>query len=273
MSALPFLGAALPSNFLAHYADWLKENQRDLEIQDPIMPEVLDGDWRSLVKNIKSILDGYTGRMGVHGPFLSLTLIGYDPKIRQVVVDRLLQSLEICGELGATHMVVHSPIEFFGTPFLPSRPDFGHPFESQLIAETMMPVVAKAEQIGCKLVIENIWDRHPHIWAGLIRSFGSEYVCASVDTGHAFMQYATHHAPAVDYWMLEAGDKLEHLHLQDTDGYSDRHWAPGEGDLNWHAIFAALRELKQSPRLILELADYHAIPRAVSYLNGLGLAQ
>ncbi|MGV2435447.1 MAG UNVERIFIED_CONTAM: sugar phosphate isomerase/epimerase [Anaerolineae bacterium] len=148
MSALPFLGAALPSNFLAQYADWLKENQRDLEIQDPIMPEVLDGDWRSLVKNIKSILDGYTGRMGVHGPFLSLTLIGYDPKIRQVVVDRLLQSLEICGELGATHMVVHSPIEFFGTPFLPSRPDFGHPFESQLIAETMMPVVAKAEQIG-----------------------------------------------------------------------------------------------------------------------------
>ena len=57
MSALPFLGAALPSNFLAQYADWLKENQRDLEIQDPIMPEVLDGDWRSLVKNIKSILD------------------------------------------------------------------------------------------------------------------------------------------------------------------------------------------------------------------------
>ena len=39
----------------------------------------------------------------------------------------------------------------------------------------------------------------------------------------------------------------------DTDGYADRHWIPGAGNVNWNELFAAIGELSQQPRLLLEL--------------------
>ena len=33
---------------------------------------------------------------------------------------------------------------------------------------------------------------------------------------------------------------FRNVHLQDADGYADRHWSLGEGTVRWHAVFAAL---------------------------------
>ncbi|HMO08640.1 MAG TPA: TIM barrel protein, partial [Paracoccaceae bacterium] len=63
-----------------------------------------------------------------------------------------------------------------------------------------------------------------------------------------------------------------HVHLQDTDGFADRHWHPGEGRLNWPAIFAVLRGLRTMPRLILEVNDSRGIRRGAEHLAALGLA-
>ena len=40
---------------LADYRDWLIEAQRDLEIQDPFQPDVLDGDWKPLVRQARDL--------------------------------------------------------------------------------------------------------------------------------------------------------------------------------------------------------------------------
>jgi sugar phosphate isomerase/epimerase len=70
----------------------------------------------------------------------------------------------------------------------------------------------------------------------------------------------------------EAGDLLAHVHLQDTDGHDDRHWAPGDGMLNWFAIFTALSELKQTPHLVMELKNPAHIMRGAAYLCERGFA-
>lgn len=59
-----------------------------------------------------------------------------------------------------------------------------------------------------------------------------------------------------DAFVLEAGALLGHLHIQDTDGLSDRHWCPSDGNVNWFALFDVLRELDYAPRVVLELHDY-----------------
>jgi len=70
-----------------------------------------------------------------------------------------------------------------------------------------------------------------------------------------------------------AGEMLEHIHLQDADGFADRHWALGEGTIRWHAVFRAIAALQVKPRLILELRDKVGIPPSMALLESLGLGQ
>jgi sugar phosphate isomerase/epimerase len=71
----------------------------------------------------------------------------------------------------------------------------------------------------------------------------------------------------------EAGALLGHMHLQDTDGHQDRHWAPGDGGINWYALFEAIGELESPPRMVLELRDHMNIARGAEFLVRSGLAQ
>jgi sugar phosphate isomerase/epimerase len=268
----PFVGAAMPTRLLPQHREWLIAGQRDLEIQDAASPDVLDGDWRAVVRQARDLLDGYTGRLGVHGPFLGLNLIGYDAKIRAATAERLLQSVEFAAALGATHMVLHSPFMFFGSPFLPHTPANRLGDEVALVHATLERVLPAAEQAGITLVIENIQDTNPAPLLALVRSFASERVRMSLDIGHAFLMQRIG-GPTPDQWVRDAGDLLAHLHLQDTDGHLDRHWPPGWGTINWFALFEALGTLAHRPRLLLELREPMRIPAGATFLTERGLVQ
>ena len=105
----------------------------------------------------------------------------------------------------------------------------------------------------------------------LAESFNSKSVRVSVDTGHAHYAHVSTGAPPVDYYIDAAGDALAHVHIQDTDGYADRHWIPGDGTVRWPAVFRALGRLAVKPRLLLEVRDKTQIRRAADYLEALGL--
>jgi sugar phosphate isomerase/epimerase len=272
MPSLPVkIGAAMMTPELSTHREWLIAGQRDLELQDACLPSVLDGDWRTLVQHARTLLRGFTGRLGIHGPFLGLTLAAHDPQVRALVTARLLRGIAIGSELGATHMVVHSPFECFGTPFSVWTPASRRAEMQALVHATLEAVLPQAEAAGIMLVIENIADAHPQPLIDLVRSFDSPLVRMSLDTGHAAIMERVG-GPPPDQWVREAGDLLAHVHLQDNDGHADRHWAPGDGPLNWYALFTALSELEQTPRLVLELNQHTLIPRGAAYLIGRGLA-
>ena len=98
----PIVGAALTKQTLALHRDWILEKQRDLEIQDFFRADcsmaigVQCGAARS-----SRLLDGYTGRLGIHGPFWGFKIDSHDPSIRQVVTKRLLQGLEAARDSSA----------------------------------------------------------------------------------------------------------------------------------------------------------------------------
>lgn len=249
----PTLGVSLDIARLAEHRDWILESDRDVELRDPSYPETLDNGWRPLAEKVRSLLDGHTGRLGVHGPFWNLTTAARDPLVRSVVVDRFRQGLQFAAEVGATHMVIHSPFASLGAnPFTRHSP--GPKLEEEISAaqETLSEVIPLAEENGCTLVMENIYDTNPGPLITLVESFDSQHMRLSVDTGHAFIAHRLG-GPPPDQWVREAGDMLHHLHLQDTDGNTDRHWEPGDGSVNWFALFEALAELDHNPRLILEV--------------------
>ncbi|PVB61827.1 sugar phosphate isomerase/epimerase family protein [Labrenzia sp. 011] len=272
MSDLPILGAALNLTSLETCRKLMLDRPRDLELQDFWPAEVLNGDWNPLVEKAKELLDGHEGRLGIHGPFMGFTIDSRDVDVREIVRKRLLQGLEVCEALGGTHMVVHSPYSTWDHNNLDNYEN-GRADKIELCHLTMKDAVRRAEDIGCELVIENIEDKDPHARVQLAQSFNSEAVRVSIDTGHAHYAHGTTGAPPVDHYVKAAGNDLAHIHLQDADGYADRHWTLGEGTINWHAVFDALGKLDSTPRLIVELRDHSGLPASIANMSALGLAQ
>ena len=272
MSSLPIIGAAMTLDDLPNHHDWLFEAPRDLELQDFHSAETLNGDWRPLAERARSMLDGMPGRLGIHGPFWGFTIDSWDPEIRTLVQKRMNQGLDICEALGATLMVIHSPYRTWDYNNLDNDPDARGKLVERVHA-TLKNIVARAENQGVTLVIENIEDVDPHARVALADSFGSKALKVSIDTGHAHYAHGSTGAPPVDYFVHAAGDSLHHIHLQDADGYADRHWAIGEGTICWPAVFRALGRVTSNPRLILELRDKRGIPASFHYLKDRGLGQ
>ncbi|OYZ97606.1 MAG: hypothetical protein B7X99_13775 [Rhizobiales bacterium 17-65-6] len=141
------------------------------------------------------------------------------------------------------------------------------------VHDLLRPIVARAETLGVTLVMENIEDIDPADRKDLCQSFGSSALQLSIDTGHAHYAHGSNGAPPVDYYVKSAGEMLAHVHLQDADGYADRHWQIGNGSILWPSVFKALADLPVQPRLILELADKSGIPASMAFLQSKGLGQ
>lgn len=268
----PVIGAALTTAELATYRDWILEKDRDLELQSFHASDVLDGDWSGLATETNRLLDGYNGRLGIHGPFWGFTVDSPDAMIRAVVQKRFNQGLDVCAAVKATQMVIHSPF----TTWDYNNLDMQAGQRERLFANahaTLDPIVKRAEDQGVTLVMENIEDIDPADRKRLCESFNSPALRLSIDTGHAEYARGSTGAPPVDYFVRSAGDMLNHIHLQDADGFADRHWAIGEGTVLWPSVFHAIGELTVKPRLILELRDKAGIPASMAYLAAKGLGQ
>lgn len=272
MTALPIVGAALTIEEFAGLRAFMFDKDRDLELQDFHRPDVLMNGVDDLARRAADLLKGYRGRIGIHGPFWDFTIANWDPEVRALVQRRMNVALDVCGIIGGTHMVVHSPFGDWDHNNLDNYPGARDAILTRC-HQTMRPIVERAEEMGVILVIENVEDIDPLARIRLAESFGSNAVAVSVDTGHAHYVNGSRGAPPVDYFIKRAGALLRHIHLQDADGHADRHWAIGDGTILWPAVFASIAALPEPPRLILELRDKSLISKSVRYLSELRLAE
>lgn len=270
MSDLPIVGAALTLKELPHFRTFMEEKARDLELQDFHRPEIMANGLEDLTAHARKLLAGYPGRIGIHGPFWDFNIATWGSEFRSLIQTQLLAAVRACGRIGGSHMVVHSPFTIWDAHNVHNYPGAVDAVAMRA-TETLAPVIVAAQDEGVMLVLENCEDIDVGARVSLARSFGTEAVRVSVDTGHAEYAHGRHAAPPVDYFIKAAGDLLHHVHLQDADGYADRHWQIGTGTVNWRAVFAALPAT--SPRLILELRDKSQIEASVAYLHDAGLAQ
>ncbi len=269
---LPVIGAALTIGDLERLHNWVMEAGRDLELQEFCIAEVLNADWRPLVARYKALLDGHGGRLGIHGPFWGFDIATRDPDVRAVIQKKLMQGLDVCEALGATNMVIHSPATIWDH-YNYDNSDGEIERLTRRVHKCLGEAVKRAGDIGCEIVLENVEDIDPHFRVRLAATFDSLAVKVSLDTGHAYYCHKSQGAPPVDYFVKAAGKKLAHIHLQDMDGYADRHWAPGEGELRWKPIFEAIARYCDHPRLILELDDRKRLVQGAEHLAALGLGR
>lgn len=261
----PVVGASLSINSLPRYLDWLVGKQRNLEIRDPAEPTFLVNGWREAAARTRSLLAGYPGKISIHGPFQSLSLFAHDPLIAAVVADRLRCALYFAAEIGATQIVIHSPFIPFGNPNLAYTEPKKFQQELKIAQNVLGGLLPMAQEIGCVFVIENVYDTNPQPLIDLVSSFHSPCVRMSLDVGHAFLTQQSG-GPSPEQWMRKVAPLLAHVHLHDSDGQADRHWAIGRGKIRWQSLFAELKQLESLPRLILEMKQPDDIHHSVQWL-------
>jgi sugar phosphate isomerase/epimerase len=270
--SVPVLGVAITRPNLDDLRNWIFDSDRAIEIQDFVFPDVISGDVSDLTAFYKSALDGHKGDRGIHGPFFGLDLSNPDREMRAIIVKRLLTGLGVAETLGATQMVIHSPFTYW---HLLNRDNYSDLRGSMVsnIADCLSSVLDHAADIGCTLVLENIDDTDPGDRAHVIGQIAHNNLKLSVDTGHAHLAHGRYGAPPVVDFISQAGADLAHIHLQDADGYADRHWHPGKGTIPWGAVFQTIEDLRHAPRLILEVRNrLKDLPETVAELNRQGLA-
>lgn len=271
MKDLPIIGAQLTVLDLPRHRDWLIEKHRDLELPEFCMADILAAP-DPFIDMAKKALDGWQGRLGIHGPFSGFELHTRDKEVRAVVRKRIDQALDAAEKLGATQMVLHSPYDPWDAHNLDNKPT-DRAKRVSAILESLAPALRRAEDMGLEIVLENIKDVDPAHRAAVIEAADSPALKLSVDVGHAFWAHGSAGAPPVDRYISAAGDNLAHVHLQDADGYADRHWCLGEGTIAFAPIFAALGEIRSNPRLIVEINEFNRVIESVAHLEKLGLGQ
>ncbi|MEL7151452.1 MAG: sugar phosphate isomerase/epimerase family protein [Pseudomonadota bacterium] len=266
------IGACLKTDEIAAHRDWLFEAGRDIELQDFMTHNALTSELDDRVAAAKDALSGHAGRVGIHGPYEGLDIDNKDAELRPLITARFLTALEAADRVGAQQMVMHSPYTAWYHTNRLAAPNY---VDAKLarIHDVLAPVVRAAEDKGITLVFENIQDVDPAHRRLMMESFDSDAVSLSIDTGHAQIAHHQSGAPSVDFFVRDAGSALAHVHLQDVDGYADRHWAPGEGTIHWVEVFRALAECESAPHLVLELRRKADIPAGFAYLEALGLAE
>ena len=271
MLSLPVIGAQLSVLDLDRHRDWLFEKHRDLELPEFCMADVLRNP-DAFIGMAKQKLNGWRGRLGIHGPFSGFELDCKDSDIRAVIQQRLDQALDVCERLGAVQMVIHSPYDGWDQSNLDTAPK-NRERRVDAILRVLQPALQRAENIGVTMVMENIKDLSPKDRADVVEAADSSALRLSVDVGHAHWAHHVCGAPSAAEFIAQGGVSLAHVHLQDTDGLADRHWVLGEGNIPFNDIFTALAAHGTNPHLIIEINDFSRVQEACSHLQALGLAQ
>ncbi|MCI2399206.1 TIM barrel protein [Aliiroseovarius subalbicans] len=271
MSDLPVVGAQLSVLDLARHRDWLFDKNRDLELPEFCMADILASPG-PFIDMAKAALVGWQGRLGIHGPFAGFELDVKDRDLRPIVQARIDAALDVCAALGAVQMVLHSPYDRWDQCNLDNT-THARAARVSAILDTLGPALARAEDQGVQIVLENIKDTDPEDRHAAVVAAASPALALSVDTGHAHWAHCVAGAPPADRFLTAAGSDLGHVHLQDSDGWADRHWALGEGNISWPAIFRALAAVDAAPHLIIEINDFDQVAHSVTHLEALGLAQ
>lgn len=269
--ALSPIGVALTRSGFETLKTWICDQERPIEIQDFVAPDLIAGDCSDLVAYYQKALVPHNAHRGIHGPFFGLDLANPDRDIRAIVQARFLKALEIAEALSAKHMVIHSPFSYWDQLNRYNYPE-SIPAMCAAASDCLAAVLPRASDIGCDLVIENIEDSDPNLRRTLVQQIDHPHLKLSIDTGHADLAHGCFHAPPVVDFITAAAGHLGHVHLQDADGYADRHWHPGQGRIAWQPILKAIAELDEAPHLILEVRDQiEHLPHTAAWLESLSL--
>lgn len=228
-----------------------------IEVQTFAYPEALDGDWPTLVRRYRAVLESVPGPVALHGPFMDMASGSLDPLINRVVRERARHALHIAAELGARTIVFHA--NFIAAM---RNLDYRSGWTQRQI-EFWGPLVEQAQYDGQVIALENMWEYDPDIIGDVVRGMDRPGLQACLDVGHAYLFSDM----GLGAWFDRLRGMIAHIHINNNDGIVDEHRALDDGVLDYQTILPRLQDLPSRPTLALEMEDLGDLTRSLAYLR------
>lgn len=234
-----------------------QEQGLGIELMTFAFPDVLDGDWKSLVTAYRSQLRSVPGKLAMHGPFMDMAPGSPDSLINQVVIQRYQQAIEIGAALGIETIVFHA--NFIAAIHTNEYRSVWHSRN----VDFWGPMAELAEQNGVTLAVENMWEYDPNIIADVLRAVSNPHLRACLDVGHAHLFGEV----PFENWLKALEPLLIHTHMNNNNGKIDVHKAFDDGVLNYRQIIPQIRALSHPPTMTLEMDEVENMLASLKYFQ------
>lgn len=195
----------------------------------------------------------------MHGAFLDVTVHSDDPRIRDVSMLRVRQSMEIAKQMGLKGVVFHT-----GRLAGFRAPDYLRNWRDRNVA--FFTEIAK-QYPAQQIYMENMFDEAPDILAGLaeemkdVENFG---IC--LDYAHAMISGCSGQE-----WIETLAPYIRHIHINDNDLHNDLHLAVGAGQLDWQEFDRLIRQYRVEASVLVEVCGYEAQCESLRYMSRHGI--
>jgi len=189
----------------------------------------------------------------------SLPLSAPDAGVRARGKEALVRTLDIAKWLGTDAVLVVPGVV---------TPEVGYDVAVENSYNAILDLVPEAEQRGVALGLENVWNKFllsPTEMAEFIDLFESPFVGAYFDIGNIILYGYP------EQWIRILGDRLVKVHAKDfraSAGNFDGFVMLLEGDVNWPAVMAALRDVDFTGSLTAEYGAYpHSLDTTLNHCH------
>jgi len=190
-----------------------------LEIASFAYSNILDANWREILKDYQQKLRGFKGTISLHGVFQDLTIHSRDKKIRKVAKQRIFQNLEIAKALNAKYIVFHGNFN----PLITHESYKQNWIEQN--ANFWLEVLSKYH---ITVLLENLWEPTPEVFRKLLLKVKSPRLKICFDIGHANIFSKV----PLKEWITVLSKDIPYMHINDNKGDADNELIPGEGTIN-----------------------------------------
>jgi sugar phosphate isomerase/epimerase len=233
-----------------------------IEVMAFAWPNILDGDWRTLLLDYANWLRPIRGPITMHGPFLDMAPGSPDNRINEICKARYKHGIHIAAELNARYIVFHAN-------FIASihNPEYRHGWHQRNVV-FWAEMAEYAEENGVTIAIENMWEFDPDIIGDVLREINHPHLRACIDVGHAHLfSIQQDENLTFEDWLTTLEPYLVHIHMNNNDGKLDVHRGLTDGVLDYTTIINRLRNLANPPTMTLEMDHVEDMRISLSYFH------
>ena len=204
---------------------------------------------------LKGLVSGFAS-LAIHAPFVDLPLFTYDPRLAQLSLERVKESIDAAQYLRAQVVIVHAN----------SRPHFDVTDYWGDMVTTFRMLGDYALERGVRIGLETGFPNKVDQFVDLLEAVGHQGVGATIDTGHMsrYVEPELWKTPAGVAKLNERlmditrqlGILVIHCHIHDVglSGWRD-HRAIGRGIIDFQPFLAELQSVGYEGMLELELEE------------------